>query len=97
MEEIKLKLNEKNQGAFTIHEGNEQVAEMVIGIAGNDLTVYHTEVAQKAEGKGFAKQLLKNIVDFAREHQLKIIPLCPFVHTQFKRHPEEYADAWKKD
>jgi predicted GNAT family acetyltransferase len=33
---------------------------------------------------------------YARGHHLKVIPLCPFVNAQFKRHPEEYADIWEK-
>ncbi len=75
-------------------EDGEQVGEMVIRINGNNLTVYHTEVAPKAEGKGYAKKLLQAMVDHARTHHLKVIPLCPYVHAQFKRHPEEYADVW---
>ena len=36
------------------------------------------------------------MVDYARKHDLKVIPLCPYVHAQFKRHPDEYADVWNK-
>ncbi len=96
MEDVKLELNEKGHGHFYILDGEEQVAEMVISIAGDMLTVYHTEVLPKAEGKGLAKQLLAAMVDHARKKGLKVIPLCPYVHAQFKRHPDDYADVWHK-
>jgi len=96
MENVNLKLNEKGHGHFYIQDGEEQVAEMEVGISGNNLTVYHTEVLPKAEGRGLAKILLASMVDHARRNALKIIPLCPYVHAQFKRHPEEYADVWNK-
>lgn len=95
MQEVKLTLNEKNQGHFYINENDEQVAEIVFGISGNDLTVYHTEVLPKAAGKGLAKELLTAMVDYSRKNDLKVIALCPYVFAQFKRHPEEYVDIWK--
>lgn len=94
MEEVQLTLNEKNYGHFYINENDEQIAEMEIGISGNDLTVYHTEVLPKAEGKGLAKKLLNAMVGYARKNKLKVIALCPYVFAQFKRHPDEYADIW---
>ena len=97
MEEIKLNINEKGDGAFLLLVDGEQLGEMVVHIASSDLTVYHTEVATKAEGKGYAKKLLDHMVAYARDHQLKVIALCPYVHAQFKRHPEAYSDVWKKD
>jgi uncharacterized protein len=97
MDEVKLNVNEKGRGAFTIMEGEEQIGEMAVGISGDNMTVYHTEVAPEAEGKGYAKQLLKAMTDYARDKQLKVTPRCPYVHAQFKRHPEEYADIWQKD
>jgi predicted GNAT family acetyltransferase len=54
-------------------------------------------VSPKAEGKGFAKMLLEAMVDYVRKHDMKVIPLCPYVHLQFRRHPEQYADIWLKD
>lgn len=95
MDEVLLNLNEKGHGHFYINENDQQVAEMKIGISGNDLTVYHTEVLPKAEGKGLAKILLSAMVDYARKNELKVIALCPYVFAQFKRHPEEYGDIWK--
>ena len=96
MEEIKLELNDKGRCSFYIIEGNDRIAFMEIGIGEGRLTAYHTEVSPKAEGKGLAKKLLSHMVDYARGHHLKVIPLCPFVSAQFKRHPEEYTDIWER-
>jgi predicted GNAT family acetyltransferase len=94
MEEVQLKLDDEGSGAFYILENGEQIGEMVITVKQKFLTVYHTEVAEKAEGKGLAKKLLSEMVSYARENKLKVIALCPFVHLQFRRHPEEYDDIW---
>ena len=82
------------KGSFEINEGGIKLAEMEVGIAGDTLTVYHTEVAPEAEGKGLAKVLLTSMVEYARSNNLKVVPLCVFVLGQFKRHPEAYADIW---
>ena len=87
MEEVQMRLNEKGRGAFYISDGDEQIAEMEIGVADEILTAYHTEVFPKAEGKGLAKKLLATMVEYARKNGLKVNPLCPFVYAHFKRHP----------
>ncbi|WP_121356947.1 GNAT family N-acetyltransferase [Flavisolibacter nicotianae] len=97
MEDVKLSLNEKGQGAFLILEDAKQLGEMVVSVSGTNLTVYHTEVSPEAEGKGLAKELLKAMVGYARKNGLKVTALCPYVHAQFKRHPDEYADVWNRD
>jgi len=95
--DVKLKLNEEGHGAFYIMDDTQQMGEMVVSVTGNNLTVYHTEVSPQAEGKGFAKKMLDAMTDYARKNNLKVIPLCPYVHAQFKRHPQQYADIWNKD
>jgi predicted GNAT family acetyltransferase len=97
MNEVTLKLNEKGHGAFFIMNGEQQLGEMVVSVSGKTLTVYHTEVAAEAEGKGLAKNMLNAMVDYVRKNNLKVIPLCPYVHAQFQRHPADYADVWNKN
>src|SRR5688572_26337669 len=97
MEEVQLTLDEKGHGHFYIPDGEEQIGQMEISVSKDHMTVYHTEVLPKAEGKGLAKKLLITMVDYARKNNLKVVPLCPYVHAQFKRHPEEYADVWSKN
>lgn len=94
MEDVKLHLNEKGRGVFTICEGYNQLAEMAVSVKDDHLTVHHTEVVPEAEGRGLAKRLLATMVDYARNHQLRVIPLCPFTHAQFVKHPDLYADLW---
>jgi predicted GNAT family acetyltransferase len=97
MDEIKFKLYNNGKGAFYVEENGEQLAMMEIGIKDKNLTVYHTEVSEKLKGKGIATALLSKMVDYARENNLKVIALCPFVSAQFKRHPELYSDIWNRD
>ena len=97
MEEVKLILDENQQGYFYIEENGELMGEMVFQISDNIMTVDHTEVTPAAQGKGVAKLLLNAMVSYVRDHDMKVIPHCPYVHAQFKRNPEEYADIWKKE
>ena len=96
METVQVKLDEDGKGRFYIEEGQEFTGEMEVDVHDGLLTVYHTEVSDKAQGRGYARLLLKAMVDYARKNSLKVKPLCSFVHAQFKRHPGEYADIWQK-
>ena len=92
---VQLKWDTGGKGFFEIEENGKRLGEMEVSVSGNRLTVYHTEVAPEAEGKGLAIKMLESMVAYAREQHLKVIPLCPYVHAQFKRNPDAYADIWK--
>jgi predicted GNAT family acetyltransferase len=89
-------LDNKKHGSFRYWIDGNEIGEMVIGIKDADLTVYHTEVKPEGEGKGYAKKLFEAMVAYARENNLKVIPLCAYIVALFKRHPDLYADIWKK-
>ncbi|MEJ7678874.1 MAG: N-acetyltransferase [Segetibacter sp.] len=36
------------------------------------------------------------MAEYARENNLQVIPLCSYVHLQFKHNPSEYNDIWNK-
>lgn len=97
MNDITLKLNASNQGAFVIMDGAELLAEVRIGITKNHLIAYHTEVSDKLKGQGIGKKLFDYLVAYARQNQYKVIALCPFIHASFMRHAELYADVWQQD
>ncbi|SDE31281.1 GNAT family N-acetyltransferase [Pedobacter soli] len=96
MAEVKLNLQQEGPSAFEIIDEKGKAGEMVFDIQGSDLTVYHTEVEPDREGMGYAKLLLEAMVAYVRENKLMVIPLCPYVHLQFRRHEELYHDIWNK-
>ena len=97
MENTKVVFKEdKIYGEVQLFSQDKKAGKMDISVADGKLRVYHTEVAAEYEGKGFAKLLLNELISYAKENSLRIIPLCPYVLAQFKRHPEEYANVWLK-
>jgi predicted GNAT family acetyltransferase len=50
----------------------------------------HTVVPEAFEGKGIASRLARYAMAYARERNLKIIPLCPFMAGYMAKHPETH-------
>ena len=86
--EVQLKINDKN-GMFYIGNHGKQEALMTFVFAGEDkIIIDHTEVNPGNEGKGFGKKMVTKAVEYARENNIKIIPLCPFAKSVFDKVPE---------
>ncbi|QDW25987.1 GNAT family N-acetyltransferase [Pedobacter sp. KBS0701] len=96
MAQVKLNIQEGEPSSFDIYDEDGKVGEMIFDIKDKDLTVYHTEVDPSKEGKGYAKMLLDAMVAYVRENKLMVIPMCPYVHIQFRRHEDLYQDIWNK-
>jgi predicted GNAT family acetyltransferase len=96
MFDVKLQLSEDGKGAFKLMDGDQEAGEMVVGVVGANMRVYHTEVDREYEGQGLAKKLLEAMVLYARQQHLKVTPLCQYVHAQFKRHPDQFSDIWNR-
>ncbi len=60
-------------------------------LAGNVISLDHTETPAAARGRGLASRLTKGVLDEMRSRGLKIVPRCPFVRAYVERHPE-YRD-----
>ena len=88
MNEVQVKINDK-KGSFFIEIEGKQEAEMTFVFAGEDkIIIDHTGVNPGNEGKGLGKQMVAQAVTFARENNIKIIPLCPFAKKVFDKTPE---------
>ena len=77
---------------YFMHEGN-LAAEMTYVWTGTDrIIIDHTAVDEILKGKSAGKQLLMKAVEFARNKNIKIIPLCPFAKSMFDK-LEEIRDV----
>ena len=76
-----------------MEDDGKEIALMHYTLPGpGKIIIDHTEVNEAYEGKGFGRQLVKAGVEYAREHQMKILPLCPFAKKVFAITPE-FADV----
>jgi Predicted acetyltransferase len=90
--EIIQKDNGKSGAFIAMHNGNE-VGEMTYNwLDEKNIVVNHTGVRPQYEGRGVGRQLMETCVGYARENQIKILPLCSFVQTMFNRYPD-YSDT----
>lgn len=83
----------KEESRFEICIDGE-LAVVEYEVQDNCLTVTHTGVPKSLSGQGIAALLTKDLLDYARENGLKIIPLCSYAEAYIKRHAE-YQDLLK--
>ncbi|RKG41570.1 MULTISPECIES: GNAT family N-acetyltransferase [Acinetobacter] len=82
-------LENGSKGAFYVEQQGERLAEMTYSWAGTDkFIIDHTAVSDSLRGQGVGRHLVDAAVQFARERQVKIIPLCPFAKSVFDKDPE---------
>jgi len=87
-EEVQLEINDK-KGFFHIDVNGKTEAKMTFVFAGPDkIIIDHTEVNEGNNGKGYGKKMVAKAVEYAREKNIKIIPLCPFAKKVFDKTPE---------
>lgn len=84
------------KAANKFYVGNEikhPLAEMTFLESSNSMIVIdHTYVARELRGQGIACNLLEQVVQYARENNKKIKPLCVFAKSQMEKTPE-YHDV----
>jgi predicted GNAT family acetyltransferase len=82
-----------HKGRYVIRQNGEE-AELTWSVTSPRLVIAdHTSVPDSFRGTGAGLALLTRLVADARAEGFRIMPLCPFVNAQRKRHPE-WADAF---
>ena len=76
------------KGAFYIDENGEWVAELTYLKSNGTMIIDHTEVDEKLRGEGVGQDLVRAAVEYARENDLKIRPVCPYTKKVIERTPE---------
>jgi uncharacterized protein len=57
-------------------------------LAGDVISLDHTETPVAARVRGLASRLVAGALDQIRARGLKIVPRCPFVRAFLEKHPE---------
>lgn len=77
------------KGMFYIEADGEVLAAITYTMPAVDkMIVEHTEVSEELRGKNVGYRLVQAVVEYARQNNIKIIPLCPFAGSVFKKKPE---------
>lgn len=84
-----IKHEDGRKGKFEILVDGTLAGEMTYTWAGDTkFIIDHTEVKEGFEGQGLGKKLVLAAVDFAREKNAKIMPLCPYAKSVFDKSPD---------
>ncbi|MCF8368167.1 MAG: N-acetyltransferase [Bacteroidales bacterium] len=75
---------------FTLTEGLESYMEYEV-YDPSTVVFTHTWVPEELRGKGLAKEIIKEGLDWAMENKFEIIPACSAVRIYIDRHPEYQA------
>lgn len=87
-----IRLEEGDSKGRYVYRVGEDAAEMTFSKAGASLVIIdHTEVPDAFRGQGVGQALVERAVADFRAAGKKVLPLCPFAASQFRRHPE-WAD-----
>ena len=84
------------KGIFFVGQDGVIEAELAYSIPSEGkMIIEHTEVGDSLAGKGVGKELVETAVEYARTHNMKIVPLCPFAKSLFDK-IEEWGDVLEK-
>lgn len=85
MEKLEIEDNGKEGRVVLYNEGREAGEMTFIWEEVNKLKIEHTEVGKEYGGKGYGKKLLNRAVEYAREKEIKILPICPFAKALMEK------------
>ncbi len=82
------------KGSFFINAEGRQVALMTYTVQEDHLLVIlHTEVSDSLRGKNVGSKLVMEAVTYARNHEMRIRPLCTFAKRFLEKEKDLYADV----
>ena len=85
MIEIK-QIKDGTKGRFAAMDNDKQAGAIFYTTAGESKIILdHTEVDDAYRGQSIGKKIVMYIVEFARENNIKIIPLCPYAKSVFDK------------
>jgi predicted GNAT family acetyltransferase len=88
-----IKHDEQEQrGMFFIEEEGNKVAKMTYTMKDGNMVIEHTNVDEILRGKDIGSRLINAGVTFARNNNIKIVPVCTYAKKILER-GNEYEDV----
>jgi uncharacterized protein len=78
-------------GRFELFVAGELAGQATYTVSGEVMTIPHTEVQPRYEGRGLGALIARFALDDARRRGLRVVPACTFIAAYIARHPE-YGD-----
>jgi len=78
----------KGKGAWVIERDGKTLAELSYTTAGSRVILDHSDVSDALRGTGSGKKLVIAAAQWARESNVKLMPLCPFAKSVFDKTPD---------
>lgn len=76
------------QSRFEIRAAGELAGHAEYRLRPDRMVLTHTEVDDRFRGRGLAGRLARTALDSARERDLRVTPLCPYIADYIRKHPE---------
>ncbi len=77
-------------GMFYIGDSYERAEAWIdYTVEGHVLTITRTVVRNGLQHQGIGSRLVQHVVEYCREHEYRIVPVCSFAAAYFEKHPED--------
>ncbi len=83
--------HKREQNRFEVALGDGATAVLEYTLAGQTMSITHTYVPNASRGRGVAGQMTEAALEYAREQNLNVVPLCSFAVTYMARQERRNA------
>ena len=73
---------------FLVRLGRGKYAFIEYEIIGGKIYINKAYTPEEFRGRGIATKIMKSIVKYARDNNMKIVPICSFAKYFFSKYPE---------
>ena len=88
--------NQPEQSRYAVFLDDELAGFVAYQESGSEISLTHTEIDSRFEGKGIGSGLARGALDDVRGRNLTALPYCAFISGYIKRH-EEYLELVPAD
>lgn len=82
---------------YSNNEQGELITEATYQTHNGVITVDHVYVNPNYRGQGIAEKTMLAVVDYIRQHKLKVSATCSYASAWLAKHEEEYIDIIAKN